>query len=110
MGTCPPRSYYPGSKGYGADIIIFPTDMQKVYEQEVARQALLNDAQRRSEGIDATDVVRLPLVGRRLRLLFFGGGGCGKTRIINYALAKLFRRFYGPKGWSSMPLPTNLLD
>ena len=98
MGTCPPRSYFLGGKGYEAEIIIFPTDMQKVYEQEVARQALLNDAQRRSEGIDATDFIRLPLVGRRLRLLFFGGGGCGKTRIINCALAKLFRRFYGPKG------------
>ena len=42
--------------------------------------------------------VRLPLTGRRLRLLLYGGGGCGKTRIINSVLAKLFRRFYGPKG------------
>ena len=38
------------------------------------------------------------MVGRRLRFVFFGGGGCGKTRIINYVFAKLFRRFYGPKG------------
>ena len=62
------------------------------------RRDQLTDAQRRAEGIDDTDGVRLPLVGRRLRLLFFGGGGCGKTRIINAVLAKLFRRFYGPKG------------
>ena len=85
-------------------------DMQKAYEQEVGRRAQLTEAQRRSEGLDATDIVRLPLVGRRLRVLFFGGGGCGKTRIINSVLAKLFRRSYGPKVWSSMPSPTSLLD
>jgi hypothetical protein len=79
-------------------VALLARDMQQVYEQELARRALLTDAQRRAEGIDDTDVVKLPLVGRRLRLLFFGGGGCGKTRIINSVLAKLFRRFYGPKG------------
>ena len=73
-------------------------DMQKVHTKELERRAQLTEAQRRSEGLDATDIVRLPLVGRRLRVLFFGGGGCGKTRIINSVLAKLFRRFYGPKG------------
>ena len=31
-------------------------------------------------------------------MLLYGGGGCGKTRIINYVLAKLFRRFYGDRG------------
>jgi len=31
-------------------------------------------------------------------MLVFGGGGCGKTRIINLVMAKLFRRFYGPRG------------
>ena len=64
--------------------------MQQVYDQELARRDQLTDAQRRAEGIDDTDGVRLPLVGRCLRLLFFGGGGCGKTRIINAVLAKLF--------------------
>ena len=34
-----------------------------------------------------------------MRYLPYGGGhGCGRTRIINYVLAPLFRRFYGPKG------------
>jgi len=79
-------------------VALLARDMQHVYEEELARRALLTDDERRTEGIDGTDVVKLPLVGRRLRLLFFGGGGCGKTRIINFVLAKLFRRFYGPKG------------
>ena len=65
---------------------------------EIERRAQLTEAQRRSEGVDATDIVRLPLVGRRLRLLFDGGGGCGKTRIITSVLTPLFRRFYGPNG------------
>ena len=71
--------------------------MQKVHEQEVRRRAQLTEAQRRAEGLDATEPLRLPLAGRRLRLLFYGGGGCGKTRIINSVLAKLFRRFYSPE-------------
>ena len=72
--------------------------MQRVYDIEVARRAKLRDAQLRAEGIGVTEHVTLPLKGRRLRLLIYGGGGCGKTRIINYVLAKLFRNFYGDKG------------
>ena len=81
-----------------AVVALIAEDMQQVYAQEVQRRDQLTDAQRRSEGLDATDIVRLPLVGRRLRLLFYGGGGCGKTRIITSVLTPLFRRFYGPKG------------
>ena len=73
-------------------------DMQIVYDEEVARRATLTDAQLRAEGIGATEHVILPLKGRRLRLLLYGGGGCGKTRVINHVLANLFRRFYGHKG------------
>ena len=79
-------------------VMLIATDMQEVHRMEIERRAQLTEAQRRAEGLDATDVVRLPLVGRRLRLLLYGGGGCGKTRIINSALTPLFRRFYGPKG------------
>ena len=79
-------------------VALVARDMQKAYDTEVARQAKLTDAQRRAEGIGASEHVTLPLKGRRLRLLIYGGGGCGKTRIINYVLAKLFRRFYGDKG------------
>ena len=68
--------------------------MQRVYDIEVARRAKLTYAQLRAEGISDTEHVTLPLKGRRLRLLIYGGGGCGKTRIINYVLAELFRNLY----------------
>ena len=79
-------------------VALVARDMQKVYKQEQARRARLTEVQCRAEGIDVAESVTLPLKGRRLRLLLYGGGGCGKTRIINLVLAKLFRRFYGPKG------------
>ena len=72
-------------------------DMQIVFDAEIARRATLSDEQIRAEGIDAIEHMTLPLKGRRLRILLYGGGGCGKTRIINYVLSKLFRRFYGDK-------------
>ena len=71
--------------------------MQQVYIKEVARQNMLTTTQRQAEGTNNTDVVRLPLVGRRLRLLFYGGGGCGETRIITHVLAKLLRFFTAQK-------------
>ena len=73
-------------------VALVARDMQGVYKQEVARRANLTDAQRQSEGIGAAEHVTLPLKGRRLRLLLYGGEGCGGTRIINLVLAKLFRR------------------
>ena len=79
-------------------VALVARDMQIAYDEEVARRAKLTDAQLRAEGTGATEHVTLPLKGRRLRLLLYGGGGCGKTRIINYVLAKLFRHFYGVKG------------
>ena len=79
-------------------VALVARDLQKAFDKEVARRAKLTDAQLRAEGIGATEHVTLPLKGRRLRLLLHGRGGCGKTRIINYVLTELFRRFLGPKG------------
>ena len=79
-------------------VALIARDMQVAYDAELARRAAPTESQLRAEGIGASEHVTLPRVGRRLRLLLYGGGGCGKTRIINYALAKLFRRFYGDKG------------
>ena len=87
-------------------VALVARDMQVVYKQEVARRANLTDAQRQSEGIGAAEHVTLPLTGRRLRLLLCGGGGCGKTRIINFVLDKFFRRFYGEKGLVLPAFPT----
>ena len=79
-------------------VALIARDMRVAYDAEVARRAALTESQLRAESIGASEHVTLPRKGRRLRLLLYGGGGCGKTRIINYVLAKLFRRFYGDKG------------
>ena len=41
---------------------------------------------------------RMQPPGRLLRMLLLGGGGCGKTRIINLVLTALFTEYYGPRG------------
>ena len=79
-------------------VALVARDMQVAYDAEVARRATLTESQLRAEGIRAAEHVTLLFVGRRLRLLLFGGGGCGKTRIMNYVLARQFRRFFGRKG------------
>ena len=75
--------------------------MQQVYEQVLARQDLLTDAQRRTEGIDDTEVVRLPLVGRRLRLLFFGGMGLWKDTNHQLCACQALSPFLRPKRLST---------
>ena len=42
-------------------VALLARDMQHAYEQELARRALLTDAERRAEGTDSADVVRLPI-------------------------------------------------
>ena len=37
-------------------------------------------------------------VGHILRMLLLGGGGCGKSRIVNLVLTALFVEFWGPRG------------
>jgi hypothetical protein len=36
--------------------------------------------------------------GRILRMLLLGGGGCGKSHIVNLVLTALFLQFWGPRG------------
>ena len=40
----------------------------------------------------------LPAPRKIMRLLIVGGGGCGKTRVINHVLVPLLRAYYGPQG------------
>ena len=40
----------------------------------------------------------LPLVGVIARVLFIGGGGCGKSLVITRVLTPLLKTFYGPLG------------
>ncbi len=69
-------------------------EMQRAYETEMQRRANITPAER--EALACAPL--LPLTGRICRILIYGGGGCGKTRVITRALTPLFRRFYGPKG------------
>ena len=71
------RNRFPWSQ-----LALIARDMQVAYDAEVARRATLTESQLRAEGIGASEHVTAQ--GRRLRLLLYGGGGCGKTRIINY--------------------------
>ena len=41
---------------------------------------------------------RMHPVWRILRMLLLGGGGCGKSRIVNLVLTPLFLQFWGPRG------------
>ena len=72
--------------------------MQSAYDVEQDRRSKLTEQQRDALANELGGRARLPLVGRLMRILIFGGGGCGKTKIIVEVLTPLFRRFYGPKG------------
>ena len=41
---------------------------------------------------------RMKSSGRLLRMLLLGGGGCGKTRIVNLVLTALFTEYWGTSG------------
>ena len=53
-------------------VALVARDMQKAYDEEVARRAKLTDTQLRAEGIADKAHVTLPLKGRRLRVLLYG--------------------------------------
>ena len=71
-------------------------------------QATLNKDQRGPVALLANDMheawikqgcpTRMRPVGRIARMLLVGGGGCGKSRIINLVLTALFTQFWGPRG------------
>ena len=60
-----------------------------------AQHTLQSDA----KGGQAEEARKLmPLAGTLVRLLFVGGGGCGKTRIFNRVFVPLLEAFYGSQG------------
>ena len=73
-------------------------DMQTVYGHELARRALLTDAQRRPKALTLQMSSGCHWLVDDSDYSSMEDGGCGKTRIINAVLVKLFRRFYGPRG------------
>ena len=72
-------------------VLLIAKDMQHLYDQELVNRGMQ---------AGTAEKILLPVKGKRLRVLIFGGGGCGKTTIINGVLTPLFRRFFGPQGGS----------
>ena len=66
--------------------------------------AWLKERQRREQAsAQERDALRmqanyLPLKGRLVRMLVYGGGGCGKTLLVNRVISKLLQQYYGPRG------------
>ena len=79
-------------------VALIVRDMQKAYEKEMQRRGSSTETQSEAYFRRSPEQPLLPLKGRIARLLLYGGGGCGKTRIINLVLTPLFRRFYGTRG------------
>ena len=79
-------------------VALIAREMQIAFEAEQERRAKLTEQQRQALANEMKGQALLPLAGPLMRMLIFGGGGCGKTRIIVEVLRPLFRRFYGPRG------------
>ena len=75
---------------------------------ELAKAATLNADQLAPVALIAHDMqkaweaqgkpARMKPMDRLIRMLILGGGGCGKSRIINLVLTPLFVQYWGPRG------------
>ena len=89
-----------------------PTDLAAAgpvaFAKQLVESATLNQGQRTSVALIAKEMQmewekqgkprHMNPVGRILRMLLIGGGGCGKSRIVNFVLTALFLQFWGPRG------------
>ena len=89
-----------------------PTDLASAgpiaFAKHLADAATLNQDQRTPVALIAKEMQmawekqgkpqRMNPVVRILRMLLLGGGGCGKSRIVNFVLTPLFLQFWGPRG------------
>ena len=89
-----------------------PTDLAAAgpvaFAKHLVEAATLNHDQRAPVALIANDMQMawekqgkpklMDPVGRILRMLLLGGGGCGKSRIVNLVLSALFLQFWGPRG------------
>ena len=89
-----------------------PTDLAVsgpvAFAEHLARAATLNQDQRAPVALVAKEMQtewekqgkpqHMKPHGKILRMLLLGGGGCGKSRIVNLVFTALFLQFWGPRG------------
>ena len=89
-----------------------PTDLAAAgpvaFAKHLVEAATLNHDQRAPVALIANDMQMawekqgkpklMHPAGRILRMLLLGGGGCGKSRIVNLVLSALFLQFWGLRG------------
>ena len=76
-------------------VALIALEMERAWQAERQRRAALSPNE-----LDDVQMHRwtIPLSGRLCRMLIYGSGGCGKTRLINMVLSPLFKRYFGPRG------------
>ena len=79
-------------------VALFVYPMQQEWEKRVRECPELADSRSNLWANGTQDKALLPLGGMIARVLFVGGGGCGKSRVITRVLAPLLKTFYGSRG------------
>jgi hypothetical protein len=79
-------------------VALFAYPMQQQWEKQVTANPQLADPASSLWTEDWADVPVLDLAGVIARVLFTGGGGCGKSRVITQVLTPLLKVFYGRRG------------
>ena len=76
-------------------VALLAKKLQTAWLQECQRREHVSASERDALGMRAN---YLPLKGRLVRMLVYGGGGCGKTLLVNRVISKLLQHYYGPRG------------
>ena len=76
-------------------VALIAQELDRAWQAERQRRAALSPSEQDELGMQPWTI---PLSGRLCRILIFGSGGCGKTRLITMVLAPLFKRYFGPRG------------
>jgi hypothetical protein len=76
-------------------VALIALELERAWQSERQRRAALTPNEQDDVQMQQWTI---PLSGRLCRMLIYGSGGCGKTRLINMVLSPLFNRYFGPRG------------